>query len=215
MDARVEAYVDGALPEDEARRFESVLHDESYWKAQVRQARRIQDTLREVRTPPAPPALTQQIFQQTSRASQPSLSWWQRTMRQVVHSWRALGAARRHPAFDYAVGVAFVAMAAFFITMPLERGAQTPAQRATQLNVQTTAPYSPEEIRHAAESAQWTLTSLSELGSQATQSMRDQVYHVVGATPPPDTAAPELPGATDRDASPSNTSPSNTSPAEP
>lgn len=183
MDARVEAYIDEALPEDEMRRFASVLHEESYWQAQVHHARRIQDTLHETRTPPVPPALTQQIFQQTSRSRHhESMSWWKRTLQQMVHSWRALGAARRHPVFDYAVGLAFVGMAAFFIATPLERGSNPASQQASQFNVSTSAPYSAEEIRHATESAQWSLSELSELGTEATRSLREQVYRVVGAS---------------------------------
>lgn len=195
MDARVEAYVDGELSDDDAQRFESILQEETYWRMQVQHATRVQDTLRDVRTPPTPPGLTQRILQQTSRANQP-MSWWRRTLQQMVHSWRALGAARRHPVFDYTVGIAFVAMAAFFILMPLERGANNPAQLSSQLDVQTNAPYSAEEIRRAAESAQWTLTSLSELGATTTQSLRDQVYRVFGTAPPADSTDPQ-PAATE------------------
>ena len=189
MDARVEAYVDGDLSDDDTQRFESILQEETYWRMQVQHAARIQDTLHDVRTPLTPPGLTQQILQQTSRANQP-MSWWRRTLQQMVHSWRALGAARRHPVFDYTVGIAFVAMAAFFIIMPLERGANGPARLSSQLEMQTNAPYSAEEIRHAAESAQWTLTSLSELGATTTASVRNQVYRVLGTAPPADSTDP-------------------------
>lgn len=192
MDERVEAYVDGVLPDDEIERFEAVLQEEAHWEEQVQQASRIQESLHDMRTPPAPPALTQRILQQTSRGHRP-MPWWKRTLQQMIHSWRALGAARRHPVFDYAVGIAFVAMAVFFIAMPLGREAQPPAQISSQF--ETTAPYSAEEIRHAAESAQWTLTSLSELGAETTRSLRNQVYRVVGS-PSADTVSESAAEAT-------------------
>ncbi len=55
MDARVEAYVDDALPPEEHARFEACLWADPYWQEQVECARRIQGLLRS-RNAPSPPA---------------------------------------------------------------------------------------------------------------------------------------------------------------
>ena len=57
MDARVESYVDGDLSGEEQMQFERILEEDDYWKTQIQQARRIQDTIyprTDVSRPPTP-----------------------------------------------------------------------------------------------------------------------------------------------------------------
>lgn len=173
MDQRVEAYVDGDLPEEERDRFEQILADDEYWRVQVRQARRIQDALHDLPTPVSPPSLTQSILSHTSRAHQP-LPWWKDALQHLMHTWRALVAARRRPSVDYAVGLALVAVAVFFIVMPLN-DAPSPTQSASQLNTPLTAPYSPSEVEHAERKVKWTFGYLDDLADSAAHTVESKV----------------------------------------
>jgi hypothetical protein len=165
MDARVEAYVDDELSGEERMQFERILEADDYWKTQVQQARRIQGALKDLPQPSAPPELTQSILERTSRAHQP-LPWWKDLLQQAMQTWRALIAARRRPVVDYAVGLAFVAVAVFFIVWPLSdpSGSGTPpAQVSSQLQLPVTAPYSESDVQRAETKAKWTFGYISRI----------------------------------------------------
>lgn len=177
MDARVEAYVDGDLPDDEKARFEQIMQDNDYWEKQVNQACRIRDSLRSFPQPTAPPELTQRIFEQTSRAHH-SLPWWREMLQSVMQTWRAVVAARQQPVVDYAVGLALVTVAIFFIVMPFENGV-TPngvsPQVSSQLDVPITAPYSEAEVKRAVVKTKWTFEHVSDVGDQTARIVQEEV----------------------------------------
>jgi anti-sigma factor RsiW len=66
MDARVEAYVDDALPPTEQIRFEARLWADPHWQEQVERARSIRGSLRSQSPPPAPTELTTAILSYVS-----------------------------------------------------------------------------------------------------------------------------------------------------
>ena len=165
MDARVEAYVDGDLSGEELTQFERILEEDERWQVQVQQARRIQDALHDLPQPSAPPEVTRSILNQTTRAHRP-LPLWKDLLQQAVQTWRALIAARRRPAVDYAVGLAFVAVAVFFIIWPLSNGTSPsngPAQVSSQLQVPVTAPYSEADIERARAKTKWTFEYITRV----------------------------------------------------
>ena len=182
MDARVEAYVDGDLPDDEAQRFERTMQEHPYWEKQVRRARRIRDSLHEMQLPAAPPSLTHQILEHTSRAPQ-ALPWWKQALQSLVQTWRALVSARRRPAVDYTVGLALVAVAVFFIVMPLDR-LQAPdglTRTSSQLNTPITAPYSEAEVERAETKAKWTLGFVAQVGENTSQTLQQHLRAALAA----------------------------------
>lgn len=177
MDARVEAYVDGDLPEDEKDQFEQILETDDYWEKQVNQACRIRDSLRTFPEPSTPPELTKRIFEQTSRAHA-ALPWWKETLQSFMQTWRALVAARQRPVVDYAVGLTLVAVAIFFIAMPINESTTPdglPSRVSSQLNVPIAAPYSEAEVQHATVKAKWTLHYVSDVGNDASETVQNQL----------------------------------------
>ena len=156
MDERVEAYVDGDLSPDEHSTFVSILDDSSFWQMQVREAERIREGLHEFPEKPCPAEVTDAIFEQTTRApAHAPLPLWKDTLRHVMQAWRALMTAHRRPVVDYAVGIALVGMAAFFIVNPLDTNTS-----GTATNVSSTlntapiqAPYSNADVQRATQRA--------------------------------------------------------------
>lgn len=204
MDQRVEAFVDGDLPEEERERFEQHLSDDAYWREQVRQARRIQTSLHELTLPSTPSDLTQSILNHTSRAAtkgahngapQP-LSWWKDWLQNAVHTWRALVSARQRPVVDYAVGLALVAVGVFFIVVPINDAPSPPSQNASQLNAPVTAPYSAEDVERAETKVKWTFDYLSTLSDDASTSIEASVRKALlddSSAVAPDASAPDAP----------------------
>jgi anti-sigma factor RsiW len=168
MDARVEAYVDGDLSDEDRETFEEILEEEAHWQTQVQQAQRIQEGLRSLPQPSTPPEVTQSILDRTSRSHQP-LPWWKDTLQQVIHTWRALVAARRRPAVDYAVGLAFIAVAVVFVVWPLTEPDAPRTQSSSQLQIPVTAPYSQTDVDRARTKAEWTLDYVSRISDAPTE----------------------------------------------
>ncbi len=80
MDARVEAYLDDALPAEERVRFEQMLADDDGWEAEVFLARQIRDGLRALPDLECPPAVTEAVLTRTRREVRDS--WLER-----FHAW--------------------------------------------------------------------------------------------------------------------------------
>lgn len=211
MDARVEAYVDGDLSRDERQTFESIMDDNPHWRVQVRQAERIQNELHDLPTPSCPADVTQAIFERTSRAHQP-LPWWKDLLQQFVQTWRALVSARRRPVVDYAVGIALVGVAVFFIVNPIDPGSSTPnpAQTSSTLdmNAPIQAPYSKADVQRATARAAWTFQYVSTAGDRASKALQSSLE--AAAAPASGAKAPTSDASTP-DASTTNTSTPNTS----
>lgn len=175
MDNRVEAYVDGELSGEERETFEEILSEDEHWQTQVRQAERIQGALDDLPTPSAPPELTRSILDQTSRSPQ-TLPWWKDALQQMIQTWRAIVAARRRPAVDYAVGMAFVAVALVFIVWPLtqpDSPTSPPTQVSSQLDLPVTAPYSESDVERARTKAEWTFGYISRISQPASNAPVD------------------------------------------
>lgn len=68
MDARVEAYIDDALPPDERTRFEARLWADPRWQEQVQRARSIRSALQSQRNLQPPAELTKSILQHVARS---------------------------------------------------------------------------------------------------------------------------------------------------
>ena len=78
MDARVEAYLDDALPDDERARFEQRLDED--WHAELFLARQIRDGLQTLPDLECPPHVTSAVLAQTRREAR--ASWIER-----FHAW--------------------------------------------------------------------------------------------------------------------------------
>jgi len=187
MDNHVEAYVDGELSGEELETFEEILEDDEHWRTQVHQAERIQGALRDLPQPSAPPELTRSILDQTSRTPQ-GLPWWKETLQQMMQAWRAIVAARRRPTVDYAVGMAFVAVAIVFIVWPLtqtDSPSEPPTQVSSQLEIPVTAPYNEQDVERARTKAEWTFEYISRISQPVstapadTPSAQDPVPNVI------------------------------------
>jgi hypothetical protein len=215
MDERVEAFVDGDLTGDEYATFTSILDKDSYWQTQVRQAERIQEELQELPEKPCPSDVTDAIFARTTRA-QPShvaLPWWKDLMRQAMQAWRALMTAHRRPVVDYAVGIALVGIAVFFIVNPLDDPAN---QGPTATNVSSTfntstpiqAPYSEAEVKLATERAYRALDYFSDAGRKASSVVHQQMKDAASpAADAPAATSDADPQATDEPSAVSAASP--------
>ncbi len=178
MDERVEAYVDGDLSPDEQSTFASIRDDTPFWQMQVRQAERIREGLHDLPEKPCPADVTEAIFERTTRASAHApLPWWKNLLRQMMQAWRALLTAHRRPVVDYAVGIALVGMAAFFIINPLDTNTS-----GTATNVSSTlstapiqAPYSNADVQRATQRAYSAFNHVFSAGQTASETVQEQL----------------------------------------
>lgn len=198
MDERVEAYVDGDLSPDEQSTFVSILDDNSFWQMQVRQAERIREGLHELPEKPCPADITEAIFEQTTGASahaHASLPWWKNLLRQMMQAWRALMTAHRRPVVDYAVGIALVGMAAFFIVNPLDTNTSgTTTNVSSTLNTDPIqAPYSNTDVQRATQRAYSAFNHVSRAGQKASDTVQKQLKNA--AAPATERTAAERTGA--------------------
>jgi len=101
----------------------------------------------------------------------------------MMQAWRALMTAHRRPVVDYAVGLALVGMAAFFIINPLDNGtSRTATNVSSTLNTAPIqAPYSKAEIDRAKQRAVEAFDRLSAAGRKAAHTVQNQLR---GATSP-------------------------------
>jgi anti-sigma factor RsiW len=206
MDERVEAYVDGDLSGDELDTFTSILTNDSYWQTQVRQAERIREELHELPVQPCPSDVTQAIFEHTTRAEQAHapLPWWKDLLRQMMQAWRALMTAHRRPVVDYAVGIALVGIAAFFIVNPLD-DVTTPTATNVSSTFNTTtpiqAPYSDADVQRAQQRAYRALQYVSTAGQQASTVVQRQMKDAAAPAADTPTASEPTADATEQDRS--------------
>lgn len=170
MDDRVEAYVDGSLPPDEAARFEAVLDTAPHWKMQVRHAERIRTTLSERTLPSCPPECTEAILDQTVRASSQSqapavassapvdgVSW----LDQVANALRVL----TQPAYSTVLAAILVAALAWLIADPIVNDTTTEPSEPTASHIE--APYTDEDVARAQAEAEWALAYISDVSQDA------------------------------------------------
>ena len=151
MDARVEVYLDEALPAGEQARFEHALAADADWEAELFLARQIRDGLHALPQPMCPPRVTDAVLAQVRRQAQ--VSWIDRLQGWIEQQWLALW----QPALAMAVLLLLVVSATLI-------GRPTP---------QTT--YADAEVDRARQEVQWALAYLSEVGRQTGKMVRDEV----------------------------------------
>ncbi len=151
MDARVEVYLDEALPADEQARFEHALVADADWEAELFLARQIRDGLHALPQPVCPPHVADAVLAQVRRQAQ--VSWIDRLQTWIEEQWLALW----QPALTMAVLLLLVVSAAL-IGRPQQQTA-----------------YADAEVEHAMQEVQWTLAYLSEVGRQTGKMVRDDV----------------------------------------
>lgn len=76
MDARLEAYLDEALPADEHARFERGLALDADWDAELFLARQIRDGLQTLPEPVCPPQVAEAVMAQVRREAQRNRHAW-------------------------------------------------------------------------------------------------------------------------------------------
>lgn len=173
MDERVEAYVDGTLPADEAVRFEAALETTPHWKTQVRHATRIRTALHESPTPSCPPECTEAILDQTVRASADATataghaapdssadarpSWLDR----IAAAFDVLA----QPAYGTALAAVLVAALAWLIADPVLPQFASDTAPPTESRIE--APYTDEEVAQAHAEAELVLAYISDASQEA------------------------------------------------
>lgn len=167
MDDRVEAYVDGTLPDDEAKRFDAVLESATHWQMQVKHAERIRATLHERTLPSCPPTCTEAILDQTVRANassadaasteEPEPSWLDR----VAAAFDVL----MQPAYSTALAVILVAAVAWLIADPVLPLSSTDTAPPSESHIE--APYTDEDVARAHAEAEWVLAYISDVSQDA------------------------------------------------
>lgn len=173
MDDRVEAYVDGMLPDDEAARFEAALEEAPRWKRQVRHAKRIHSTLATQTTPACPPECTEAILNQTvrapasapaadapepaSRSDEPAARSW---MDQIANALHVL----TQPAYSTALAAVLVAVVAWLVADP---SVSLPGLDAPATESHIEAPYSEDDVAQAHAEAELVLSYISDASQDA------------------------------------------------
>ena len=180
MDARVEAYVDDALPPAERAAFEGRLRETPRWRRAVRRARRLGRALRTVPQPDAcPPEVTQVVLDRTVRAEkQPRPDRPSRARRQAP-------GAERPAAWQPALALTLLLVAAAGAAL-LGRpdAAQTPASGP---------PYTHAEVERAEAQAEWALALVADLTRETGRAVREDVLRARVAAPVQEAlAAPDL-----------------------
>lgn len=182
MDDRVEAYVDGMLPDDEAARFEAALEEAPRWKRQVRHAKRIHATLATQTMPACPPECTEAILNQTVRAhasapaadapaepapaaasepaSRPDESAARSWMDQIANALHVL----TQPAYSTALAAVLVAVIAWMAADP---SVSLPGRDAPATESHIEAPYSEDDVAQAHAEAELVLSYISDASQDA------------------------------------------------
>ena len=166
MEARVEAYLDGALPADEQARFEQGLVADADWDTELLLARQIRDGLHTLPEPECPPHVTQAVLAQVRREAR--YAWLER-----FHAWvQQQFAALWQPALAMTVVVLLVVSASLI-------GRPTPPP-TTYAEAEIT--YGDAEIQQALAEVKLALGMLSEVSRQTGKVVRDDVIadRVVG-----------------------------------
>lgn len=172
MDARVEAFIDEDLPEDEQSLFQQRMHDNPYWTEQVRRAERIRDELQALPMFATPEHLTESVLNQTVRA-RGNPSWVSRMEDRFGHWVVVFWESFQNPVVDYAVGVALIAVAAFFIVNPINPNG--PAHQADLIGPTPAPPYTAAEIQQAQAEAKWTIAYVAEVSERTENTIQEDV----------------------------------------
>lgn len=157
MDARVEAYIDGDLPDEEHAAFEHMLDEHPRWQEQVRYAQRIRTELRTLPAPSCPPQVTDAVLQETRQRANggPPASWWARLWNELdielQIGWK--------PALAFAT-VLLIAVVSSLLTPPQNTAGLFDAPMATSQQ------YSPAEIEAAKAEAEWAIAYIAQVSQR-------------------------------------------------
>ncbi|MFO8232649.1 MAG: hypothetical protein R6U20_08270 [Longimonas sp.] len=199
MDARVEAYVDGSLPDDEAARFEAALDAAPHWKMQVRHAERIRTTLRERTLPACPPECTEAILDQTVRATAPAPTTAQQTDAASRTASRSSWLDRIAAAFDVLTQPAYSTILAALLVGALVWLIADPILDAPHDTSEPTAshieaPYTDEDVAQAQAEAEWALAYISDASQDASTTAEREMERALSPFfSAPDASSPATP----------------------
>lgn len=159
IDERLEAYLDGDLPDDEQAAVEQHLAADPSWEAEARLARQVRDALQALPQPTCPDRVTRTVLAEARRRQRATRLDRLRTW--VEEVWLSLW----QPAL--AMSVLLLLIASALLLGP-------PPQPASSVAEQ-------EDVQQALDEVRWTLAYLSEVSQQAGSSVRDEVLgrHVV------------------------------------
>lgn len=161
IDERLEAYLDGDLPDDEQAAMEQHLAADPSWEAEVRLARQVRDGLQAFPRPTCPDRVTRTVLAEARRRQR--ADQLHRLRAWVEQRWLNLW----QPALAMSVLLLLVASALLL---------GQPPQPAPSVAEQ-------DEVEQALDEVRWTLAYLSEVSQQAGSSVRDEVLNRRVVTP--------------------------------
>lgn len=167
MDARVEAYVDGALPADEHDRFEAMLDAHPEWQKQVHYAERIRTELHAFPRASCPPQVTDAVFEHSRRRTNGAPStenWWNWV-------WRELE-IEMHTGWKPAL--AFATLLLVVVTSSLLTDPQNPAGLFDQ-PVNSSQSYSAAEVQAAETQAKWAIAYIAKVSQETGSTVENEV----------------------------------------
>lgn len=166
MDARVEAYVDGALSPDEETIFEARLQAAPRWKQAVRRARRVRSGLRGLPQPVCPPEVTQAALREACASDAPPRN--DRAARPLAPR-RASDTQRARQASLALVFLLLLAAGGALLGRPAPTDAPSSFTHA--------------EVQQATAQAEWTLAFLAHVARQTGTTVQEDVLEARVAAP--------------------------------
>ncbi|NBC17626.1 MAG: hypothetical protein GVY18_09970 [Bacteroidetes bacterium] len=153
IDDRIDAYLDGDLPEDERAAVEQHLAVHPDAKAEVTLARRVRDGLRALPEPTCPDRVTRTVLAEVHRRQRADR--FQRLRAWIERQWLQFW----QPALAMSVLLLLIATA-LLVGQPPQPSPNAVADA---------------EVQHALDEVRWTLAYLSDVSQQAGASVRDEV----------------------------------------
>lgn len=164
LDDRLEAYVDGDLPEHERCRIERLLAGSDEASEQLALAQGVSAHLSALSAPPCPPEITRSVLAQARAESRANLV--ERLVGRFESAWETF----LRPSLAAALLVLLVVAGA------LVGPSRGPAPA-------TEAAASPAEVEQALHDAKWALAFVTQIGKQTGQSIRRDVLEERVAVP--------------------------------
>ena len=165
FDDRLEAFVDGELPEHEREQIEELLRADDYAAGQMTLARMVKTQLSDMPWEVCPSEVTRHVLETARREARRNVK------RRILDTLHSTWSTVFRPAL--AVGV-FVAL---IVVGTRIGGDRTPPTSQEEIAA------TPEDVQKALEQAKWTLAYLSQIGRDAGQSIRREVIEERVARP--------------------------------
>jgi anti-sigma factor RsiW len=151
VDDRIEAYLDGDLPDEERARFERLLQQQDDWQRELALAVNLRDELRAFDTPALSPDVTRAILQETRREA------WRAILDRIRSNLWGPTIVPWKPALA-TLAVLLVAVVMIWVGRP---GPVDPAS------------FSDTEVEQALAEVKWTLGYVSKTGKMTGDSVED------------------------------------------